>query len=70
MDTIALYTNGPRRDMARDNACFLDELRRIVGRRYVLTSPQSTPLRYRLPALEQRFELGRLAEPSSHAAEC
>jgi D-lactate dehydrogenase len=46
MAHTAVGIDTPRRDAARDNARFLDELRQIVGRRQVLTSPQSTR-RYR-----------------------
>jgi hypothetical protein len=43
--TTAIGIDAPRCD-GRDNARFLDDLRSIVGRRYVLTSLESTR-RYR-----------------------
>lgn len=44
--TTEVGIDAARHDAARDNARFLDELRTIVGRRYVLTSPERTR-RYR-----------------------
>lgn len=46
MATTAVVIDTPRHDATRNNARFLDELRAIVGGRYVLTSPESTR-RYR-----------------------
>ena len=46
MATTAVGIDAPRHDAARDNARFLDELRTIVGHRYVLTSAERTR-RYR-----------------------
>lgn len=46
MATTAVGINTQRYDASRDNDRLLDELRTIVGRRYVLTSPESTR-RYR-----------------------
>jgi D-lactate dehydrogenase (quinone) len=44
--TTEVGIDAARHDAARGNARFLDELRTIVGRRYVLTSPERTR-RYR-----------------------
>jgi hypothetical protein len=55
MATTAVGIDAPRHDAARDNARFLDELRTIVWRRYVLTSPERTR-RYRTGF---RFGTGR-----------
>jgi D-lactate dehydrogenase len=44
--TTEVGIDAARHDAARDNARFLEELRTIVGRRYVLTSPERTR-RYR-----------------------
>jgi hypothetical protein len=46
MATTTAGIDAPRHDAARDTARFLGELRTIVGRRYVLTNPESTH-RYR-----------------------
>ena len=46
MATTAVGIDTQRYDASRDNDRLLDELRTIVGRRYVLTSPESTR-RYR-----------------------
>jgi D-lactate dehydrogenase len=46
MTSLTLDYATRRRDLVHDNAKFLDELGRIVGRHHVLTSPEST-YRYR-----------------------
>ena len=65
MATTALDVDTAPHGAMRDNAQLLDELRAIVGRGYVLTSPETTR-RYRTGF---RFETGpALAVPSIPAS--